>query len=323
MRTSLLILVAVVLAPGVGCKWMDDLRNGSGGGGDQVRGRDRKPLAPLAAEDAVGYLNDRAGRLQSIQYGDVRLRASGRDILVPVNLHGDLAAAQPRRFRLTAEGKMAGKVDLGSNDQQFWMYVNDTRQPVYVFCSHQDFESGKAELPAGIHFEPDWVLQALGMTHFPEPRGSQNGPGVAYTVTPIDRDRTYTLSWTTTTPTRQTIRKEVVFAADPADSTRNQSQVRRHVMKDEKTKKVIASAEIKSAKTTTVTDPKTGQPAAVQYPTHVVLRWEEQKFEMDLTLEQAQVNQPMHDEQTRRLFTRPDIRGTPARDLANAKYEFK
>jgi hypothetical protein len=308
MRKSLL-LVAVLLAPGVGCKWMDDLRPG---GGDQVKGR--KPLAPLAPEDAVSYLNDRAARLQSIQYSEVRLRASGRDLLVPVSLHGDLAAVQPRNFRLKVDGKMAGKVDLGSNDQQFWMYLDDTKQPVYVFCAHQDFEHGRAKLPAGLQFEPDWVLQALGMTPFPATN--------QYKVTPSERDRTYTLSWSATTPSGSAIHKEVIFAGDAADPARNQSQVKRHVVKDAKGK-VIASAEVKSAKTTTVTDPKTHQPAQVQYPTHVVLRWEEQKFELDLTLDQAQVNQFFPEDQSRLLFTRPNIRGTVARDLANAKYEFK
>jgi hypothetical protein len=320
MRKSL-ILVVVVLAPGVGCKWMDDLRNGSGG--DQGRGRDRKPLEPLAAADAVGYLNTRAERLQSIQYGEMRLRASGKDLLIPVSLRGDLAAAQPRNFRLVAQGAMGGKVDLGSNDQQFWMYLNDTKQPVYVFCAHRDFETGRPKLPGGIAFEPNWVMQALGMTEFPLPQTAQYPQGVPYHVATSERDRTYTLSWSATTPAGLAIRKEVVFAADAADGARNQSQVKRHVMKDDKTKKVIASAEIKSAKTTTITDPQTHQPVPVQYPTHVVLRWEQQNFEMDLTLDQAQVNQPIPEKLANSLFTRPDYRGTPAVDLANAKYEFK
>src|SRR5262245_56754987 len=103
MRKSL-ILVAVLLTPGVGCKWLDDLHPGKG---DSVKGR--KPLAPLASEDAVTYLNDRAARLQSVQYSEVRLRPSGKDIPPLVTLRGDLAAVQPRKFRLTAEGGMAGK----------------------------------------------------------------------------------------------------------------------------------------------------------------------------------------------------------------------
>lgn len=318
MRKSLLLLVAVVLAPGAGCKWMEDMRKGTGG--DQGRDR-RKPLDALATADAVGYLNTRADRLQSIQYGEVRLRPSGKDMpSVPINLHGDLVAVQPRNFRLAASGNLGGKVDLGSNDQQFWMYVNDTKQPLYVFCSHQDFEQGRAKLPGGIQFEPDWVMQALGMVHFPLPQ-EQDPRGVKYTVTPSEKDWTYTLSWSATTPTGQAIRKEVVFQADPADPNKRQSQIKRHVMKTTDGK-VIASAEVKAAKTTKAIDPQTGQEAPVQYPTHIVLRWEQQKFEMDLTLDQAQVNQRFSEQQAQRLFTKPNL-GTPPVDLANAKFEFK
>ena len=66
-----------------------------------------------------------------------------------------------------------------------------------------------------------------------------------------------------------------------------------------------------------------GVPA--QYPTRVVLRWEEQKFEMDLDLRNkpARVNQLTSDNAARQgefahLFQRPDstYRGTNPIDLA-------
>jgi hypothetical protein len=85
---------------------------------------------------------------------------------------------------------------------------------------------------------------------------------------------------------------------------------------------VLAYAEIKSAKTTqTGSDPRSGLPLAVQYPTQMVLKWEEQKFEMDLTLENAQLNQTLPPETQQRLFTKPRIPGTDAVDLA--RYEFR
>ena len=311
MRKSLL-LVAVVLAPAVGCKWMDQMR------GDI--GRDRKPITPIEPEGLVNVLNTRAERLQSIQYGEMRLKASDGKSWIPA-LTGDLVVSQPRNFRLTASGTLGGKVDLGSNDQQFWMYVNDTKQPVYVFCSHQDFESGRAKLPGGISFDPDWVMQALGMTHFPLPQ-EQDPRGPKYTARTNEKDRTYTLAWSTTTPAGQTVRKEVVFMIDQADPARRQSQVKRHVMMNAQGK-VIASAEIKSAKTVKVVTPQTGQEGDVQYPTHVTLRWEEQKFEMDLTLDQAQVNPRFSDKQLQHLFTKPTNVGTPPQDLATARFDFK
>src|SRR4051812_4943866 len=109
MRKSLL-LVVLVLAPSVGCKWLDDIRHGSGGNGDQARDR-RRPLDALTPAQAVTYLNDHADRLQSVQYGEMRLKASDGKSWIP-GLSGDLVAAQPRNFRLVASGTVGGKVDL-------------------------------------------------------------------------------------------------------------------------------------------------------------------------------------------------------------------
>ncbi|MGA3186349.1 MAG: hypothetical protein ABSF22_04500 [Bryobacteraceae bacterium] len=77
---------------------------------------------------------------------------------------------------------------------------------------------------------------------------------------------------------------------------------------------LLCSAEIKSVKTVPIgVDPRSPQ-VPVQYPTHLVLRWEAQKYELDLRLNNVQLNQPL-DEQTRRLFIRPEY-PTQALDLA-------
>ena len=40
------------------------------------------------------------------------------------------------------------------------MFVDSpTVRPTFVFASHSDFESGRARMPDGIPFEPDWVMQ--------------------------------------------------------------------------------------------------------------------------------------------------------------------
>jgi hypothetical protein len=184
-----------------------------------------------------------------------------------------------------------------------------TVKPMFVFASHSDFENGRAKLPGGIPFEPDWVMQALGMTTFPATN--------QYSAEVNEKDRTYTLSWPTTTPSGMQIRKEVVFDSDDATGTR--PQVKRHIIRDVKGK-IICAADVKSARTIPLgspgTDPRSATGATVQYPTQVVLRWEEQKFEMDLSLDSAQVNQQLSDEQSRRLFSRPNIPGATPVDLA-------
>ena len=132
-------------------------------------------------------------------YADVRLAASDHSVPLPA-LRGSLAASQPRNFRMTGTGGAVGaKVDLGSNSDQFWVYVDaPTMKPTFVFASHSDFESGKAKLPAGIAFEPDWVMQALGMTTLPPDNQPGLPPGTPtnrYSVKIDDNKRTYTLSW--------------------------------------------------------------------------------------------------------------------------------
>ena len=55
----------------------------------------------------------------------------------------------------------------------------------------------------------------------------------------------------------------------------------------------------------------------------MVLRWEEQKFEMELELKTGKVNDPPTDEAARRLFNRPNIPGANPINLAGGEVPFK
>ena len=294
-----IVLVAFVLASSVGCSWIQKVsgitRNPAGKTG---------PIHSVSAQDLVAYLNDQADRLQSITYEDVSVSAKeGWKPLPP--LRGNLAASQPRNFRMVVEGGVvSAKVDMGSNDDLFWVSLRaPTQQPLFVYASHTDFATGKAPLPGNMPFEPEWVMQALGMTHFPAE--------LDYRVEVDERTRTYKLHWPAKTPGGLEVRKEVIFAVDDAD--RGQSQIKKHVIRDMRGN-VICSAEIRSAETL---------PTGGQYPTQVVLRWEEQRFEMTLSLKGAKVNQPMTPEDMRRLFKLPDAgrAGTNPINLAEARFE--
>src|SRR5437667_8844309 len=100
MRTIALLLTAAVLAPVVGgCSWFKNQVNG-----DQVK--KGGPIEPCPPEQLVHYWNVRAERLQSLQYGQVRARVSGKDVSgLSVNLEGSLVAAQGHNFRMTGSGR--------------------------------------------------------------------------------------------------------------------------------------------------------------------------------------------------------------------------
>ncbi|MBX9584136.1 MAG: IgGFc-binding protein [Gemmataceae bacterium] len=289
MRSVRLLLLTAALGLAAGCSWLKDTVGRPGPG---------MPLDPAEPSRLVALVNDQARQLQSLEYENISVRVSGKDMILPANLRGNLAAAQPRYFRLVAQHPVAAvTVDLGSNPEHCWLYAKvPSNDPAYVTATHADFQSGRAELPGGIKFDPDWVMQALGMTTLP--------PDGQYTAKAYQRDRVYgervcVLGWPGTGPGGQPVRREVVFA-----SRDGRFHVQKHLIWDERGQKLIASADIKSTQPT-----GTG----AEYPTRVVLRWEEQKFEMDLDLRgrPAVVNQLTPDNQARRgefahLFTRPD-----------------
>lgn len=309
MRALRMPFFAVALALAVGCSWIDKVRT-------DMKGHSGQPVQKVTADQLVEYLNGQATRLQSITYDKATVTAKQGLIPLP-SLRGDLAASQPRNFRMRGQGGISSaKIDLGSNPEQFWLYVDaPTVKPTYVFASHTDFENGRARIPDGIPFEPDWVMQALGMTSFPAT--------AAYDPVKLDeRARTYTLSWPAATPAGLPIRKEIVFSADDADSSRHQPQVLRHVIRSAKGK-VICTADIKSATTVQAggTDPRTSRAFIVQYPTHLVLRWDDQKFEMDMRLDGGRVNPPLAPDQLQKHFARPNIPGATPINLAEARFE--
>jgi hypothetical protein len=318
------LVVALLVCATIGCTMFEKQKDNPRSTGQQT-----PPQQTLTAAQLVGYLNSQANRLQTLK-GEATLTA--RTNLLGHTLNGTLAARQPRDFRMNGEHKISGSVDLGSNSDQFWVYVNaPTQKPLFVYASHTDFDAGKARLPDGIAFEPEWVMQSLGMHVFPSPTpapgptspiASTSAKTVKYDEPRFNSaDRTYTLSWQDQTPTHIPVLKEVVFDADDTRDPRDgkaKPQVRKHIIRDlrDSKQRVICTATVKSVGTAYVAQADANAPrVTVQYPTHIELKWEIEKFELDLTLSKVQVNQRFTDEQTRTWFSRPNP-GVEAIDLA-------
>src|SRR5262245_9683244 len=101
------------------------------------------PAAPqvlmegASREQIVAAVNQNSRRVQS-------LSVTGATITIPDMmglplLSGNIAAERPGRFRLTA-GTMAGQeLDIGSNDELFWMWIRRSQPPAVYFCRHTQF----------------------------------------------------------------------------------------------------------------------------------------------------------------------------------------
>jgi hypothetical protein len=106
------------------------------------------------------------------------LRAEDATLQVPgaPPLRATLLLERPRRFRLQASTLITGaELDVGINDELFWLWMRQNPDPYIYFCRHEQFcDSAARNL---VPVEPEWLLSALGLVSF-EPEGEHAGPYV-------------------------------------------------------------------------------------------------------------------------------------------------
>jgi hypothetical protein len=157
LRLALVVLAA--LAPG-GCAWL----------------KRSPPPTPLPArlpptptlEQVVEAVNANASQIHSFSTDEARLSVPG----VP-SLRTSIAFERPRRLRLRAGMQLTGtELDVGSNDELFWIWV--ARQPPLYYCRHDQFDASPARRVLPV--DPNWLIEAFGISPI-DPTAAQ-GPSV-------------------------------------------------------------------------------------------------------------------------------------------------
>jgi hypothetical protein len=142
------------------------------------------PAAPqvlvesASREQIAAAVNQNSAKIQSLTVTGAAITI--QDMLGLPILTGNIAAERPGRFRLTAGTTFGQEVDLGSNDELFWLWVKRNQPPAVYFCRHEQF-AGSA-IRQVMPIEPTWLLAALGMVDIdpamifdgplPSPRGA-------------------------------------------------------------------------------------------------------------------------------------------------------
>lgn len=248
-------------------------------------------------ENLVGYLNRQADRMSVIQSEDVDVVANVQGRRMP-GLRAVLACEKPRSFRMLGENVGQTWVDIGSNGERFWFWVKDGESPLY-HCSYTDYEKGvKLPLP----FQPEWVVQALGMAKF--------DPARKYTVE--QKGATVELIEDTTVQGIPVKKVTIINARTVNDPT--MPQVVGHAIRDARTGKIICQATIRRMRVATVRTQQGEQ--GVSYPSDVLLEWPAEQLSMTIRIGKATVNQRLTNEEMNRYFTLPNMQGIKQVDLA-------
>jgi hypothetical protein len=129
-------------------------------------------LPPIATRDQiVAAINQNSSRIRSLTATGVTITIP--DVLGLPLLSGNIAAQRPGRFRLTA-GTIAGQeLDIGSNDELFWMWVRRNQPPAVYYCRHDRFANSNIRQVMPI--EPSWLLAAIGIVDI-DPASVFDGP---------------------------------------------------------------------------------------------------------------------------------------------------
>jgi hypothetical protein len=113
------------------------------------------PAAPTL-EQVVQVVNSNSGQIHSFSTDQAVLSVAGMP-----SLRANIAFERPKRLRLRAGLGFGGtELDVGSNDELFWMWIK--RQPPLYYCRHDQFATSPARRMLPI--EPGWLIEAMGIT---------------------------------------------------------------------------------------------------------------------------------------------------------------
>ena len=105
-------------------------------------------------EELVAHLNRNISRIHGWRANGARIQVGG------ISLAGKLAVERDRHVRLVVSSPLRSEVDLGSNDEGFWVWSRHM-DPAFVTCRHENIVAARQKL--GVPFEPDFLMQALSV----------------------------------------------------------------------------------------------------------------------------------------------------------------
>lgn len=235
-------------------------------------------------QQIIDVVNANSAKVRAYATSNASLTVAGMP-----SLKSRIALERPRRFRLTAGMTLLGteEIDLGSNDQLFWMWVRRGEPAGIYSCRHDQAISAAAQQIVPI--EPQWLIDALGLPTFAADMvhsGPYQGPDGTLEI----RSRSITQAGdrfrvTVVEQTHGWVLQQHLHTADG-----------RH----------LASAYESGHRY----DPETG----VSLPTRIEIQMPLARLSLKIDVGDVVINQPVGDPQA--MWSRPNPPGVPLVDLA-------
>jgi hypothetical protein len=117
--------------------------------------------------EIIEKINQNTAMIRQLEADDVRLTTPGAP-----TLEGSLAIETPNRLRLRADFFMSRELDVGSNEDVFWIWTKSGGGAL-LYSRHDEFAKSRAQQLLPIN--PRWLLDALGLVTF-DASAQHSGP---------------------------------------------------------------------------------------------------------------------------------------------------
>lgn len=255
--------------------------------------------APPPTLTAAELLSDHNRNAALVQNLEARPSVSGhnRSRLIP-GASGLLAFDQPRNFRLLIKGPMSDVADIGSNDDEFWLWFQQDPDKAVYFANYD--ENGHA--PMAIGLRPEWIMDALGIRPISEAemarmkvsRGRE--PGTYVLTERVSDGKTALLKEVIVSETSRQLKEQRVLSADG--------------------KTVIARTTVSGYDSYDLPAAEPGGPVDRAYiPKKLSLELTQEKLALDVTMKSVVLNK-LDPSRREDLFVEPTFSGYERRNLA-------
>ena len=256
------------------------------------------PFPSRTSESATELLaehNRNAERVQSLEARpSITIDRQG-------GVSGSLAFERPKNFKLVLSSTMTigNLADIGSNDQEFWFWVKNSRDKAVFFCNYDD----AGESPLSSSLQPDWIIEAFGLNVISPEEAAQ------IKVTPGSEPNTLVLTHKAHERQGQTFVKETIIHEDSR-------RIREHRIYSAGKKALLAKAVVSDYAEYTSPGEAGQDGEKVFLPKNMRLEWFQQPLSLVVVLNGVKVNPRFTQKRRENLFVEPEIKGFDRKNLA-------
>jgi hypothetical protein len=255
-----------------------------------------RPIAEhtLDVDAFVAEHNRNAELIQSMQSSPtIKVQSS----LIKAVADGKLAVVRPHNFKLeVSAGMNQSMANIGSNDEEFWFWVKNEKDPSIYWCDYSKVESSAL----AVTYQPEWIIQALGLNPItPE-------EAAAIKVRPTNEPDATALEFPPTKNGGETYRRIMIVS----NYTR---RIKEHRLYSGQT--LLAQADVSRYKDFDLEKSESGAFQTCYLPESLKLEWKKDQLTLNVLLKDVLVNQ-FDSSRAAAIFVEPVIPGYERVNLA-------